>query len=293
MNWIRRNEQPRLRAIALARTVLPVPGHVLDEQVAAAQQGDEGEADLVVLADDDALDVGEDLVAGLLDLGHRPLSRARASARVTPRSGGVARGFDGLDGGAVCRQDSTSCASEPVPGALTSVRIDAARRRKSFDSCRAPSGRLSRGAGSAPRPRPSSGSRSPPITARNGSPPTQDAAATPPNMSGEDEGDGGQPDPLDDRPRLARRRGGSRRRRPSASVGHRVARQVAGHQVARDRRRDLAAAAALLDEDRDRDRRVLGRREPDEPRVRLARAAELGRPGLAGRRSRPGPSRPA
>ena len=54
--------------MALARTVLPVPGHVLDQQVAAAQQRDQGEADLVVLADDDALDVGEDLVAGLLDL---------------------------------------------------------------------------------------------------------------------------------------------------------------------------------------------------------------------------------
>ena len=26
VNWMRRNEQPRLRAIALARTVLPVPG---------------------------------------------------------------------------------------------------------------------------------------------------------------------------------------------------------------------------------------------------------------------------
>ena len=61
--------------MALARTVLPVPGHVLDEQVAAAQQRDEREPDLVVLADDDALDVGEDLVPGFLDLRHRPLSR--------------------------------------------------------------------------------------------------------------------------------------------------------------------------------------------------------------------------
>ena len=47
--------------MALARTVLPVPGHVLDQQVAAAEERDEGEADLVVLADDHALDVGEDL----------------------------------------------------------------------------------------------------------------------------------------------------------------------------------------------------------------------------------------
>ena len=47
---------------------------VLDEEMAAAQQGDERESDLVMLADDDALDVGEDLVPGLLDLRHEPLS---------------------------------------------------------------------------------------------------------------------------------------------------------------------------------------------------------------------------
>ena len=71
MNWIRRKVQPRLRAMALASIVLPVPGHVLDQEVAAAQQRDEREADLVVLADDDALDVGEDRVADLLDVAHR------------------------------------------------------------------------------------------------------------------------------------------------------------------------------------------------------------------------------
>ena len=92
MNWIRRKEQPRLVAIALARTVLPVPGHVLDEQVAAAQQRDEREADLVVLADDDALDVGEDPVAGLLDLRHPPPS-TRWRRRPGPR--GNAASTDG------------------------------------------------------------------------------------------------------------------------------------------------------------------------------------------------------
>ena len=50
------------------------PRHVLDEEMAAAQQGDERETDLVMLADDDALDIGEDLVPGLLDLRHEPLS---------------------------------------------------------------------------------------------------------------------------------------------------------------------------------------------------------------------------
>ena len=62
------------------------PGDVLDQQMAAAQQRDQGEADLMVLADDDAFDIGEDLVAGFLDLAHRPLSRSRA-LRVAPGSG--------------------------------------------------------------------------------------------------------------------------------------------------------------------------------------------------------------
>ena len=80
---VRRELDPPERAAEapgdrLGEDRLAGPGHVLDEEVAAAQQGHQGEADLVVLADDDALDVGEDLVAGLLDLGHRPLSRARA-----------------------------------------------------------------------------------------------------------------------------------------------------------------------------------------------------------------------
>jgi hypothetical protein len=38
--------------------------------VSAAEQGDERQPNLVVLADDDTFDVGEDSVPGLLDLGH-------------------------------------------------------------------------------------------------------------------------------------------------------------------------------------------------------------------------------
>ena len=77
------------------------PGHILDQQVALAQQRHEGEADLVVLADDDALDVGDDAVAGLLDHGHglrvlsfiwrrcgsrgpRMVARLRAGGRARP-----------------------------------------------------------------------------------------------------------------------------------------------------------------------------------------------------------------
>ena len=48
--------------------------HVLDQQVAAAHQRDEGETHLVVLAHDHPLDIRDDLLAGLLDLRHRPPS---------------------------------------------------------------------------------------------------------------------------------------------------------------------------------------------------------------------------
>ena len=53
----------------------------------AAQERDEGEPDFVVLADDDALDVGEDSIAGFLDLGHRPLSQALRRSGVAGRTG--------------------------------------------------------------------------------------------------------------------------------------------------------------------------------------------------------------
>ena len=46
-------------------------GNVLDQQVAAAEQRDEGQPDLVMLADDHVLDVGEDLLSGLLEVRHR------------------------------------------------------------------------------------------------------------------------------------------------------------------------------------------------------------------------------
>ncbi len=76
------------------------PRDVLDQEVAAAQQRDQGEADLVVLADDDALDVGEDLVAGFLDLAHRPLSQARAPG-LAPGSGRGRNSVTVGDGAAV------------------------------------------------------------------------------------------------------------------------------------------------------------------------------------------------
>ena len=71
----------------------------------------------------------------------------------------------------------------------------------------------------------------------------------------------------------------------AALVAHcATAYEVCLHQRARQRRRPGPSPTAALDEDRDRDLRVVRRREADEPRVRLARAAELGGAGLAGRR---------
>ena len=82
--------------------------HVLDEQVAATQQGDQGQTDFVVLADDDALDVGEDPVAGLLDLGHQPLSRG-GRRRGTPRAAGSWGATS--PGGLMCRRRIVRLAS--------------------------------------------------------------------------------------------------------------------------------------------------------------------------------------
>ena len=82
----------------------------------------------------------------------------------------------------------------------------------------------------------------------------------------------GQPDPLD---RAAAARAAARGR----PIGVAPAR-AAGHGPTASRYSAMSspaigaatsrAAAALLDEDRDRDLRVVGRREADEPRVRLA-----------------------
>src|SRR5690606_9694854 len=67
------------------------PRHGLAEQTAATHARDERESDLVVLADDDALDVREDLLAGLLDLGHDGVSPVwRLPLATTGRAGPAA-----------------------------------------------------------------------------------------------------------------------------------------------------------------------------------------------------------
>ena len=58
VHWIRANVVPAIVcAIARARIVFAVPGHVLEQHVPAARERREDERDLLVLAEDDALDV--------------------------------------------------------------------------------------------------------------------------------------------------------------------------------------------------------------------------------------------
>ena len=53
MNWVRENLRPSETASACASVVLPTPGNVLDQQVAAGEQAGDAVFDLRALADDD------------------------------------------------------------------------------------------------------------------------------------------------------------------------------------------------------------------------------------------------
>ena len=64
VNWMRRKVQPSDRAIAFASVVLPMPGHVLEQDVALAEQRHHRQPHHVGLADDDALDARHEAVGG-------------------------------------------------------------------------------------------------------------------------------------------------------------------------------------------------------------------------------------
>ena len=268
--------------MALARTVLPVPGHVLDEQVAPAQQGDEGEPDLVVLADDDALDVGEDSVAGLLDLA------SSASLAVWAPADGSGGGASGVDGPRLAR------GRQEIVRRMSSRWFPGASDPRA--SCRRATARMSFVQIAAqPRNRVSPPTQAvirqpiPPMTARNelaadprrrrrrrrtATARTAAMAASPiRSISGRgSRGSGGPP--------------------ASAGIAGRVVAHRDAHRVASSQRMRSPAIGAATSPPRPACSTrtamatcgCLGRREADEPRVRLARAAELGRAGLAGRR---------
>ena len=81
MNWMRRKVQPRLLRERLGEHRLARTGHVLDQQVALAQQRNQRQAHLAVLADDYPLYVRDDPLARLLDLRD-----CHASPRSTDKS---------------------------------------------------------------------------------------------------------------------------------------------------------------------------------------------------------------
>ena len=68
MNWIRRNEQSILAARARARSVLPTPGHVLDQDVPLGQKRDHGELDDFGLAQHHLADVLQQPIAQALQV---------------------------------------------------------------------------------------------------------------------------------------------------------------------------------------------------------------------------------
>ena len=93
----------RREAVAYRPTGLPEVDRALDAFTETAKvleqherERDEREPHLAVLPDDDALDVGEDAVPGLLDLRHR-LPRGRAGADGSAPDGGPAAGVPILD----------------------------------------------------------------------------------------------------------------------------------------------------------------------------------------------------
>lgn len=77
VNWMRANEQSRLRASALASVVLPIPGHILDEYVPVDQQRDQQQLRGLCLADDDLGDIGLDGLGELSEV-HGCLTRQMA-----------------------------------------------------------------------------------------------------------------------------------------------------------------------------------------------------------------------
>ena len=76
VNWMRWNAAPMDRASAAASVVLPTPGHVLDQQVPAGDQADDGEPHHLRLSDQRAPDVFLEAADGFRRVAHRiPLYR--------------------------------------------------------------------------------------------------------------------------------------------------------------------------------------------------------------------------
>ena len=176
MNWMRRNEQPRLRAMALARTVLPVPGTSSISRWPRHRSATRASRTSWCLPTITRSTLARTLspVSWIFDIG---LSRGGGRVRHTAVGSGV-RGCDGPRLGLWCRgivRRTRRLGSQP------SGRCALAQPRNSVNP---PTHAVIR-------------QPTPPMTARNGSPPSPRASATPPNRIGEHGRDRGHADPLD------------------------------------------------------------------------------------------------
>ena len=96
VNWMRWNSTPSALGEGLDRQRLGQAGHALDQEVAAGQEGDDHPLEQAVLADDDPLDLVEDLLerglaassagTGLPALIWSARRRPRRRSRSGPRS---------------------------------------------------------------------------------------------------------------------------------------------------------------------------------------------------------------
>ena len=138
VNWMRRKMQPMLWLSALASIVLPTPGHVLDQDVALAEQRHERHPHLDVLADDHALDAGDHPLGGLLDVlhglllspiraggtaGRGPICRKTIPQRVTKRRRFSSPWPDRRSHSAITRPPIGAARPEPEPPHSTRTAI--------------------------------------------------------------------------------------------------------------------------------------------------------------------------
>ena len=94
MNWMRWNEQASERASAAGQHGLADTRHILQQGVALAEQGDQQEVDDLLLADDDAADIGAQLAGDVLhscDFGLDRLVHSVHFRQIVPRRYGMAK----------------------------------------------------------------------------------------------------------------------------------------------------------------------------------------------------------
>ena len=94
VNWMRVKVQSMTSASVRTSSVLPRPGHALEQDVAVGEQADEGVAHELALADDDLADLGLDGAGALGERLGRDAVRL-GGGRGARRCGGCVHGSSG------------------------------------------------------------------------------------------------------------------------------------------------------------------------------------------------------